>query len=396
MIACAVVVFASTLFAQDPPALKPTPDQPGKQNALPLALEIHYIPTLPPAYLKIEGAEVKPHWIWFGRFSTLPGWQLPQGAERINAVRVTAQWNGETAEVRVTLLRGLKFYDEEKEVSSYKTGLNEPKVINELASYGIDPFKITLISPKPAAPPPPGLENRTSSIEIVKVEGESLPLPAYRVTFRNLSSKNLVALRLHDYRGGRGPGSVMFQGEDGRPLIESNGTLTKLISANLTEKIGDSYAPGAGAFHTLIVNTAVFNDGTFEGDLESACMYEQFVFGRKAWLKSVLKVIEEQLTNSNDPEAPAQLNQKINALRYARTDLDRLLGSVVSPQCASPAGYVEGVFSGENRKLINDLEIITTTRPKPMVTFGAWLESTKQRYRQWLGNLNEFPTPRPQ
>jgi hypothetical protein len=205
-----------------------------------------------------------------------------------------------------------------------------------------------------------------------------------------------VALRLHDYRGGLGPGSVMFQGEDGRPLIESNGTLTKLISANLTEKIGDSYAPGAGAFHTLIVNTAVFNDGTFEGDLESACMYEQFVFGRKAWLKSVLKLIEEQLTNSNDPEAPAQLKQKISALRYVRTDVDRLLGSVVSPQCTSPAGYVEGVFSGENRKLINDLEIITTTRPKPLVTFGAWLESTRQRFRQWLGNLNEFPTPRPQ
>lgn len=393
----ALLILVAVVSAQEqPPELKKTPSVSGPANTQPLALEIHYIPTLPPAYLKIEGAEVKPQWIWFSRFSTMPGWQLPQGAQRINAVRVTSKWNSETAEVRVTLLRGLKFYDEEEEVSSYKTGLNDPRVITELASYGIEPFKITLISPKPATPPPPGLENRTSSIEIVKVEGESLPLPAYRVTFRNLSSKNLVALRLHDYRGGLGPGSVMFQGEDGRPLIESNGTLTKLISANLTEKIGDSYAPGAGAFHTLIVNTAVFNDGTFEGDLESACMYEQFVFGRKAWLKSVLKLIEEQLTNSNDPEAPAQLKQKISALRYVRTDVDRLLGSVVSPQCTSPAGYVEGVFSGENRKLINDLEIITTTRPKPLVTFGAWLESTRQRFRQWLGNLNEFPTPRPQ
>jgi hypothetical protein len=47
----------------------------------------------------------------------MPGWQLPQGAQQINAVRVTSKWNGETAVVRVTLLRGVKFYDEEEEVS---------------------------------------------------------------------------------------------------------------------------------------------------------------------------------------------------------------------------------------------------------------------------------------
>jgi len=174
----ALLILVAVVSAQEqPPELKKTPSVSGPANTQPLALEIQYIPTLPPAYLKIEGAEVKPQWIWFSRLSTMPGWQLPQGAQRINAVRVTSKWNSETAEVRVTLLRGLKFYDEEEEVSSYKTGLNDPRVITELASYGIEPFKITLISPKPAAPPPPGLENRTSSIEIVKVESESLPLP---------------------------------------------------------------------------------------------------------------------------------------------------------------------------------------------------------------------------
>src|SRR5687768_2433268 len=182
--ACAFLAFAAVAPAQEQrPALKPASSTAAKQTTPPLALEIFYNSTLAPAYLMIEGTDVKPHWIWITRFSTLPGWQLPQGPQRINAVRVTSQWNGETAEVRVTLLRGVNFYDEEEEVTSYQAGLGEPTVISKLESYGINRFKITLISPKIAVPPPPGLENRTLSVEFAKIESEGLPLPAYRATF---------------------------------------------------------------------------------------------------------------------------------------------------------------------------------------------------------------------
>ena len=392
---CAIFTFALIVSAQEqPPALKATPSTTANKSTPPLALEIFYNPTLPPAYLRIEGVDVKPHWIWVTRFLTLPGWQLPAGEQRINAVRITSQWNGETAEVQVTLLRGVNFYDKEEVVTSYQTGLDEPRVISKLESHGIQPFKITLVSPKGVAPPPPSLENRTMSVEVLKIETEGLPLPAYRVTFRNLSAKNLVALKLMDYRGGQGPGSVFFQGEDGRPLILSNGTLTKHISAYLPEKKGETYTPGAGGAHALIISTAVFTDGTFEGDLQSACMYEQFVFGRKAWLKRALQIFEEQLSQSDDSQAPQQLKQRINSLKHAGTQAERLLSSVVSSQCSRPAAFVERTFAAENLKVINDLDVIITTRPKPSIVFREWLESTRQRYRLWLNNLNEFPAPR--
>jgi len=46
LLACTVVVFASTLLGQDPPTLKPNPTQPGKQLTPPLAREIQYNSTL--------------------------------------------------------------------------------------------------------------------------------------------------------------------------------------------------------------------------------------------------------------------------------------------------------------------------------------------------------------
>ena len=317
-----------------------------------------------------------------------------QGPQRINAVRVTSQWNGETAEVRVTLLRGVNFYDEEEEVTSYQTGLGEPTVISKLESYGIHRFKITLISPKTAVPPPPSLENRTLSVEFAKIESEGLPLPAYRATFRNLSAKKLAALKLLAYRGGRGPGTMLFQGEDGRPLIESNEMVSRRISIDLAEKIGESYTPGAPAANLIIISSAVFTDGTFEGDAEPACSYEKLVFGRKAWLKSALKIIDEHLSQPEDPQGAQQLKEKIRALRYARTGVESVMRSAVAAQCPSPTAFAESTFSALNLQLISDLDTLTKTRPKPLVTFGAWLESTRQRYRQWLNNLNEFPAPR--
>ena len=393
MIACAVVVFGSSIFAQDPPTLKPTPSLPSKQIAPPpLALEILYNSTLPPAYLMIEGADVKPHWIWFTRFSTVPGALLPAGPERINAVRVTSHWNGETADVRVTLLRGPRM-DQEELVTTYRSGVDQLTTINKLEAYGIEPFKIKLVSPKADPPPPPNLENRTASIQIIKIQPEGSPLPAYRATFRNLSGKNVAALMVNLYRDGSPGPSAFFQGEEGRPLIESNQALEEYLPATVTQGSGSSHAPGAATANSIAVTSAVFTDGTFEGDLAPACMYEKIVFARKAWLKAVLKIIDEQLAQPYDAAAAQRMKEQLTQLRYLQPPSDGQLKSAVSSDCSAPSGLA-GVGFGLTPSLIHDLDVVVTTRPKPFVPFRQWLASTRERYQQWLSNLEKFPAPR--
>lgn len=392
MIAFAVVLLASRVFAQDTPALKPTPSQPGKQIAPPLALEILYDSTRPPAYLMIEGADVKPHWMWFTRFSTLPGALLPQGAQQINAVRVMSHWNGETADVRVTLLRG-PHKEQEELVTAYRSGVDQLMTINKLETYGIEPFKIKLVASKADPPPPPNLENRTASIQITEIQREGIPLPAYRVTFRNLSGKDVAALMVNQYRdGGVGPSSF-FQGEPGRVLIESNGAREESLPATVPQKNSGSYAPGAANANLIILSTVVFTDGTFEGDFALACSYERVVFGRKAWLRSVLKAIDQQLAEPDDTGAGQRMKERLIQLRYERNPNDHQLKSVVSANCPSPSGSAESAY-GMTTLLLRELEVVVTTRPKPFVTFRQWLVSTRDIYRQWLTILEKFPAPR--
>ena len=391
-IAFAILLFSSTLFGQDPPTLQPTPTQPGKQLAPPLALEIHYNSTLPPSYLMIEGADVDPHWMWFTRFATVPGVLLPQGAERINAVRVTSFWNGETADIRVTLLRGPRMAQEEL-VTSYSSGLDQAKTINQLEKYGIEPFRIKLVSPKADPPPPPNLENRTASIQVTQIKPEGLPLPAYRASFRNMSGKNVAALMVHLYRNGALGPSAFFQGEAGGPLIESNRVFEEYLPADVPQANGSSYVPGAVAANSIVVSSAVFTDGTFEGDLGPACMYEKIVFGRKVWVKGVLKIMDEQLAQPDDAIAAERMKEQLMQLRDVRTRSDRQLRSAVSVNCPPLADETVGA-SGLTPRLIRELEVVVTTRPKPMMTFRQWLVTTRGIYQQWLSNLEKFPAPR--
>ena len=392
LLACAVVVYASTLFGQDPPTLKPNPTQTGKQLTPPLALEIQYNSTLPPSYLSIEGADVEPHWMWFTRFVTLPGAPAPEASKKISAVRITSHWNGETADIRVTLLRGPQMAHEEL-VTSYHSGIDQAKTINQLEGYGIEPFKIKLVSPQAHPPPAPNLENRTASIQILQISPEGAPLPAYRATFRNFSAKNVVALMVNLYTNGSPGPSAFFQGEAGGALIESNGMFEEYLPATVPEGNGSSYVPGSAPANSIVVSTAIFTDGTFEGDLAPACMYEKIVFRRKAWVKGVLKIMDEQLAQPDDGIASQRMKEQLLQLRYVRTPGDRQLRSAVSAQCSSPVDGADGPF-GLTTRLIRELEVVVTTRPKPLMTFRQWVIATREIYRGWLSNLEVFPPPK--
>ena len=392
LLTCVVLVFASTLFGQDPPTLKPDPTQPAKQLTPPLALEIQYNSTLPPSYLSIEGADVEPHWMWFTRFVTLPGAPTPEASKKINAVRITSHWNGETADIRVTLLRGPQMAHEEL-VTSYHSAIDQAKTINQLEGYGIEPFKIKLVSPQAHPPPAPNLENRTASIQILQISPEGFPLPAYRATFRNFSAKNVVALMVNLYANGSPGPSAFFQGEAGGPLIESNRMFEESLPATVPQGNGSSYVPGSAPANSIVVSSAIFTDGTFEGDLAPACMYEKIVFRRKAWVKGVLKIMDEQLAQPDDGIASQRMKEQLLQLRYVRTPGDRQLKSAVSAQCSSPVDGADGPY-GLSTRLVRELEVVVTTRPKPLMTFRQWLMTTREIYSGWLSNLEVFPPPK--
>ena len=362
-----------------------TPLTANAQNPARLSLEVKYNSTLPPAYISVRGPETKPRWIWVTRFARIPGVE-PADSMPIHAVRVESQFNGETAEVKVTLLRGRnEGFEREDKVGAYHVGLNEQISVTELRSFGIEPITLTLIDTVPPLPPAPTFENHTKSIDIVSVTPANESLPTYKLAVRNLSQKNVQALKV-DVISDRRPRLLSFwQGEFDKPLIEPGAVYERNIQVVVSQMIGSAYEPGVAIENTIHIRAVVFDDLTFEGDEDAACRYETFVAGRRLWLKRVLPFMDQEL--ANQALSPVEFKQKFLVLSYELEDHEKTGKSAVSSDCPNPDAMVNISTESLKLELLRDLDQIITTRPKPPINFRAWLEARRNDYRGWLSRL---------
>ena len=385
----AIFVIASSFVvrAQQPePSLKPSGSPKASEASAKLLLEISYNSTIRPDYSAVLGADKKPAWVWVTRFVRIPGREM---SPPIEAIRLESQYNGETADVRISLLRGTNgTFDREDLVGTYHVGIGEQKTIDDLRKFGVEPFNITLLNTLPPLPPPPAIENRTKLIEVVSIQTENLPKPAYKVIVRNLSDKNLRALRLDVMSDGRRASSSFWQGEEGRWIIEAGGTAERYVSVLTSQPTATGFAPGTATANTLVLSTAVFSDWSHEGEVEAACTLEAFVIGQRLWLKQVLALLDREVSAPVEDhiEAARKFKEKFSALRYEFDESERDQGSSV-PGCGKPFAIARGVPDVLNLQVLRDLDEIITKRPSPPINFKSWLETRRANYQAWLARL---------
>ena len=390
LVLTAIIVIASSSFVtaqQQEPSLKPSVSPKGPESSPNLLLEISYSPTVPPDYSVVLGTEKKPAWVWVSRFVRIPGREMSPPVE---AIKLESQYNGETAGVRVTLLRGTSAsFDREDLVGTYHVGIGEQMTIKDLRKFGVQPFSITLLNAIPPLPPSPALENMTKSVEIVSVQAENLPRPAYKVTFRNLSDKNLRALGIEVWRDRRKASSHLWQGVEGRSIIEPGGTGERYIPALTTEPAATGFAPGTATSNTIIVRTAVFADMSFEGESEAACAFESFEMGRRIWLQQVLALLDREVSAPIEDhlEAARQFKEKFSVLSYEFNENERNQASAMSPGCPKPFQIARGISGVLRLQMLRDLDEIITKRPSPPINFKSWLETRRSDYQAWLARL---------
>lgn len=381
----AVLLVATRFASAQEPSLKPSMSAPNADAPAVLSLEIDFKNSLPPAYISVRGPELKPRWIWAARFARLPGAKPDPNELPIQAIRVESQFNGETADVKISLLRGHDGFEREDPVATYHVGLDEKTTITELKSFGLEPIDLTLLKNVPPLPPAPVLDNRTTSVSVVSVESDNVPLPTYKLTFRNETGKNIRALKIEIISDGRPRTSHLWQNEFDRPVLEAGGTAEKILPAVVAQKTATAYAPGAATNNTIVIRTAVFDDLTFDGDEQPACNYEGFVVGRRLWVKRVLPLIESEL--ANQALSPSAFKEKFLKLTYNLQDSEKTGTSAVSPKCENPDLLINVSTQNLSLDLLRDLDRIITTQPSPPVNFRAWLESRRENYKAWLTRL---------
>lgn len=368
-----VMMLASAVKAQEtPPTLKPSGSPASTETIPALLIEIKYNPTLPPNFLDVRGVNEKPTWMWMTRFMTIPGWERPAGELPIWAVRVEPQFNGETVDVRVSVLRG-RGTEREDLVGKYQLAIGEPRTIQKLESFGVQPIELLVKEVNLPLPPPPTIDLRVSSIEVVRVDREAAPMPAYWMKFRNSGTKRIDVLTVSVVNGS----SAMMQGDEGRGLIEPGQTYERYVPVAKPVQEGSGYVPAVTDAITIMIGTVVYSDGTFEGDKTVACNFEAFSNGRRYFLTKVIPVLDGATGLS-----PSELRDKLKEMVFSPT-------REFTSKCKS-SWSVDMSANSMRVELLRELEKIITTRPKPPIDFGVWLKSTKTRYSEWLARYEEI------
>lgn len=358
-----------------------------------LAVQIQIPNGTPPSFLPVPAANARRSAMWTPRFERVPGFQPEPGTLPVKAVNIGAIEEGDAARVFVSLFVGVTSFEKELPVGSYLLRDGEHAVVKELAAFGVEPFELTAVRPNVTAPPLPAVSTRTTSLEVVGVEPTKSTLPSYKLSLRNLSNKNVVALQVEVYEGSRLRLSGSPHGQQGLALIPAGAVLeTNVLGAKDTTMTRTGFEPASPPYQMIVVSTLVFEDGSFEGDPSHALRINARRAGERIQLERAVAALKRTLDapGLTAPDAVAMLIKNVSALddKVPPGVAQRLINDIQPPGHTEPAsvtGTIQVVMRLVKKNLSEEIEAYQKshqTAPEEK-EFRAWLSDTFDRYAQW-------------
>jgi hypothetical protein len=363
-----------------------------------LALEIIFYKGMPPAYQTVSPAVSSPKGAWYGRFGRVSSWQPPEGALPVRAVNVTSRKEGDAVRVNVSVFVGAKFFDKEEPVATYLVRENEKVTASELARFGVEPFEITLVKVQQSVSAVPSVTSGAESIVVEGVEANASTFPSYTLSLRNASTKNVVAIQIEVLLDGKTRLLNQPQGKEGRPLIEAAGSLQTTVpgikEALMTRQ---GYTPDSPRGQSILISTAIFEDGTYEGKALMAAQIRARMMGQKLQVARIVELLGNvaEADGSESPAVIERLKQNVSSLQ-ADADpagVDELLKNFPDLNGADKnviKAYFDAALHAIKKDLLGEIDRLEKShKGSPDINgLKAWLGETRERYKQWLSRLH--------
>ncbi|HXI24365.1 MAG TPA: hypothetical protein VNG71_10930 [Pyrinomonadaceae bacterium] len=354
-----------------------------------LALEVQFYPNVAPGYQVVSPD--KRTWSWWGRFAQVPGWKQPTDWPAASAVNINSELAEDGVRVWVSVYLG-EMHEQEKDVASYVLHEREKQTVRELADVGVVPFEIKLVRVNLSAIEPPAFKSNAKSIELVSMRPLLATMPSFEVVVRNVSSKNVLAFRQKIFQSARMQIMGMPQGKEGQALIPPGGTYS--FNARIATRAtpgADGYTPVVLPDQVIVISTAVFDDGTFEGESDAAIEFVAFQKGRSIQLARAIGLLEKASTSKDSvASSVALLRQQVGALPF---EVDAAAVQEVRAKVSVPDGrdvkhLIEVSMKGTRDELLNDVvQFQLHNRRTDSAALVEWLATTKERYQAWLNRL---------
>jgi hypothetical protein len=363
-----------------------------------LALEVTFFPGRNPAYLTVPGPNSKPSGAWYALFARVASWQPPAGAQRIEAVRVISRVEGDAVLVTVSTLSGSKALEDEQRVGTYLIRETEKISIDDLKRFGIEPFQIKLVRVSPNIPPvPPVSLKGVESLVVINSMAKETTLPSYRIILRNQSNKNIVGLGVDVVSGGRAQITSKPRGIDGQPLIAAGKEYWLTVAApNRAQPTVDGFVPTSPSDQQIQIKAAVFDDGTYEGDVATAAAVRGYRAGEKMVLPKLIPLLESALnsSNANLTEALKNLESQVSSVG---SDADPQIVETLTAQFPQPSAARRGEIKATmevtattiKSTLLKEIGTLENEGAQTLTVdlYRAWLTKTRERYEKWLSRL---------
>lgn len=328
-----------------------------------------------------------------GRYRRLPDWRPPAGAKQPHTFKLTNEPEGEGVRVKVFAVMD-RFHEQDVLLGDHLLRVGEKAVFEAMRAYGYEPMEVTVVRVRREPARPPVATSSAPSVVVVGVEERQSNFPAYAITLRNISDKDITSLEVHTFKGGRRVSVQWPRAEQNRALLKAGGVYELSVKGGgRGEQTPEGYTPSAPEGVEII--SAVFADESYEGERESAVRYIAGLRGQRIQLVRALHLLWGD-AGSQGADARAALDdfeRRVQSLdRRAPADVRNLpaeIPGVTQHEYEGMRAGVEGGLDQVRKELLRDVQAYRQARERTPdgQPYGAWLADLRKKYEAWLSRL---------
>ena len=187
------------------------------------------------------------------------------------------------------------------------------------------------------------------------------------------------------------------RGIEGHALIPAGKEYWLTVAApSRAQSTSGGYEPTVPAGMEIQIKAAVFDDGTYEGDIESAIAVQDYRAGEKMELPKLISLLVSALnsSNANVVEALRDLESQVSAVGSdADVQIVQTLTSEFLPAGSSVSRTIKETMEVTATTIKTNLlkEIHRLQNDEPLTlnahSYRTWLSQTRERYDKWLTRL---------
>ncbi len=307
---------------------------------------------------------------WTPYFPRASEWRSADGLP-VTAINYRFQLDGEAVRVNVSVFLGQP-HQKEIEVANVLVGQAEALTIEELSRYGVKPVVLAAGAYVPTAQYQPQIDNRTTALQIERVDVVTDGAPGYRVSVRNLSSKPVLSFYVQTHSSGKRDLQTRRGERDGTPIVGPGSVHTFVI-------------PSSRSMEVLGITGLMFEDGGVEGDASAVATTRLVYLGRWAQLGKVLALLNAAAAETaSSRNTIAALRASVEALPVVagaelREKGRTLLPHGVSLNAEEITGSISAAMADTRRGVASDLQ----SAPTDPQSFTPWLQELSRKYAGW-------------